>query len=185
MNPALLLAISSFNKKQLYFVLVSLAVIVALPFMAVFALGTSALSLLFASSSSTNVGLYQGPLVAGDYYAWGNCTYWVFYLRKQAKEPIPTTWGNAATWAFYAKLDGYLVDHTPSVGSIMQTAAVDHGLGHVAYVTKVNPISGAWTVSQMNVLGLDIVNLQTYPASAATNFYFIHNKLNINSKVGL
>lgn len=194
MSPLLLLTAFSINKKYLLLVLATLMIIVALPVMSVFALGSNALAFLANSLSgsdstvaisTTTIGLYEGPAVAGDKYAWGNCTYWVYALRLKAGDPIPITWGNAATWAPRALIDGYKVNNIPSVGSIMQTAAVDHGLGHVAYVTVVDPTTGRWTISEMNVEGLDIVNLQTYPASAAANFYFIHNKLNINAKVGL
>ena len=169
-------------KKLIILVLATLLVIVSLPVMAVFALGTDTLSFLSGSSDPTQgngtqtVGLYQGPEVPGDYYAWGNCTYWVFYLRQQAGDPIPTNWGNAATWSVNAILQGYEVDHTPTVGAIMQTPNVDDGLGHVAYVTKVDPATGEWTVSEMNVQGLDVVDTQTYLASAALNFNFIHDK---------
>jgi surface antigen len=184
-SPVLLLTISGATKKQIYFVLVTLAVILALPVMAVFALGQNTLSFLaqsltldaFNSISGTTQGLYQGPLVAADTYAWGNCTYWVFLLRQKVGDPIPTTWGNAATWALNARLGGYSVNQTPSVGAIMQIATVDNGLGHVAYVESVNSATGAWTISEMNVKGLDIVDTQTYPASAALGFSFIHDKV--------
>ena len=185
MTPALLLTfINKGSRKYILIVLVALVIIVSLPFAAVFALGTHTLSFLSSSSASddTNagttqtVGLYQGPLVQGDSYAWGNCTYWVFYLRQQAGDPIPTNWGNAATWAINALIQGYVVDRTPTVGAIMQISDVDGGLGHVAYVTAVDPSTGAWTVSEMNVQGLDIVDLHTYPASAASGFEFIHDK---------
>src|ERR1035437_10239873 len=127
MNPLLILTISSSTKKQVYFVLAVVVIILSLPMMAVFALGSNALAFLSGSSGSSSAvaistqsqGLYEGPPVPGDYYAWGNCTYWAFALRLQANDPIPTSWGNAATWAFYAQLGGYLVDHTPSAGAIM------------------------------------------------------------------
>jgi surface antigen len=179
MNPALLLAVSSLSKKQIYFVLTTLVVIVSLPIMSVFALGSSALSFLSNSSNSAVSNgsyLYQGSLLAKDTYAWGNCTYWVFLLRQQASDPIPNSWGNAADWASNASHDGYLVDDTPAVGAIMQTSLVDNGLGHVAYVEGVDPSTGAWTISEMNVKGLDVVDTQTYQASAATGFNFIHDK---------
>lgn len=186
MNPALLLAISgNVNKKYIGIVVATLAVIVMLPFMAVFALGGSTLSFLVstlagsdstAAISTTTQGLYEGSTIASDTYAWGNCTWWVYALRLQAGDPIPTSWGNAATWAFYAQVDGYSVDHTPTVGSIMQISDVDNGLGHVAYVTNVDPATGDWTISEMNVKGLDIVDLSTYPPSAAAGFSFIHDK---------
>jgi surface antigen len=179
MNPILLLTLSGSIKKQVYFVLAMLVVIVSLPTMAVFALGSSALSFLSLShsSSAASDGLYQGALTAGDDYDWGNCTYWVYKLRQDANDPIPDHWGNASSWAVNAALQGYLVDHTPTVGSIMQISDVDHGLGHVAYVTAVNPNNGVWTVSEMNVIGLDIVDTKTYKAADALGFSFIHDKL--------
>jgi|SRR5665213_710592 len=186
MNPVLLLTITGSTKKQIAFVILVLAIILALPIMSVFALGGKTLSFLSGSSSSgissvavpsQSQGLYQGPLVQGDSYAWGNCTYWVFFLRQQANDPIPTSWGNAATWAFYAHLGGYLVDHTPTAGAIMQISDVDGGLGHVAYVTAVDSSSGAWTISEMNVLGLDVVDTKTLPATDAINYSFIHDKV--------
>jgi surface antigen len=183
MTPVILFFMPGSIKKQVYIVLTILAIIVSLPMMAVFALGTNTLSYLadsvasdFDSLSSQTQGLYQGALVAGDTYAWGNCTYWVYYLRQQAHDPIPTSWGNAATWASRAILDGYTVDHMPSIGSVMQTPDVDNGLGHVAYVQSVNSTTGTWTVSEMNVKGLDIVDTRSYPASAAVEFSFIHDK---------
>ncbi len=185
MNPVLLFAITTLNKKQILLIAAAMLVIVSMPMIAVFSLGQSTLSFLAdtlsgsdstSSISTTTVGLYEGPLVAGDTYAWGNCTYWVYALRLKAGDPIPTTWGNAATWAFYAKLGGYSVNQTPSVGAIMQISTVDNGLGHVAYVTAVDPTTGSWTVSEMNVKGLDIIDVTTYPASAASDFNFIHDK---------
>jgi len=183
MNPVLLFAVTTFNKKQLALVVLTMVIIVSLPIVAVFALGQSALSFLEqavvgsdGSIGTTAEGLYQGPLVAGDTYDWGNCTYWVYLLRQQAGNPIPTSWGNAATWALRARLNGYVVNQTPSVGAIMQISTVDGGLGHVAYVTVVDATTGAWTISEMNVKGLDIVDTKTYPANAAIEFSFIHDK---------
>lgn len=185
MSPVLLLKAFNINKKYLLLILATLAIIVALPVMSVFALGSSTLAFLansFSGSdstvaiSTTTVGLYEGPEVVGDSYAWGNCTYWVYALRLKAGDPIPTSWGNAATWASRAVLDGYEVNDTPSVGSIMQISDVDNNLGHVAYVTAVDPTTGAWTISEMNVEGLDIVDIKTLPAVDALQFSFIHDK---------
>jgi surface antigen len=182
-NPALLFAVSSLNKKQIYFVMATLAVIVSLPVIAVFSLGTAALSFLSGSSSgsdttyaisTTSQGIYEGPEIAGDTYAWGNCTYWAYAQRLAAHDPIPTSWGNANTWDDRARAGGYLVDHDPSVGAVFQT---DNGdLGHVAYVTAVDPITGNWTISEMNAIGLNIVDLKTYPAATELKYNFIHDK---------
>lgn len=182
MNPALAFVLTNFNKKQIGIALVSLAVIVALPFMAVFSLGTGALSFLAGSDSSDTVyaistevqGFYEGPEIEGDTYAWGNCTYWAFALRLKDGNPIPTTWGNANTWDDRARADGYLVDHTPAVGAVYQTDAGD--LGHVAYVSKVDPITGDWTISEMNAQGLNVVSTRTFKAGAALFANFIHDK---------
>ena len=185
MNPVLLLAAFNINKKYLFLILGILTIVLFLPVMSVFALGSSTLAFLEHSLSSsdstavistTTVGLYEGPEVAGDTYAWGNCTYWVYALRLKAGDPIPTTWGNASTWAPRALLQGYSVNSIPTVGSIMQISNVDNGLGHVAYVTAVDPITGAWTISEMNVQGLDIVDIKTLPAVDALQFSFIHDK---------
>ena len=175
MNPVLLLTVSSFSKKQVYFVLATLVVIVSLPVMAVFALGQSTLSILsFGFGSSESDGLYQGAVSTTDLYEYGNCTYWAALLRQQVGKPIPNTWGNANTWALNALLGGYQIDHTPTPTAIMQTTAGK--LGHVAYVESVDPITGAWTISEMNVKGFDIVDTQTLSASDAKNFSFIHDK---------
>lgn len=160
--------------------------IVAMPIVAVFSLGSNTLEYLAntlsvsdttSSISTTTVGLYEGPVIPGDTYAWGNCTYWAFALRLEAGDPIPTTWGNAATWTPRAVADEYVVDHTPSVGAIMQTADSAGGLGHVAYVTNVDSTSGEWTISEMNVKGLDVVDIRIMPASDDASYNFIHDKV--------
>jgi surface antigen len=185
MNPALFVSVASSNKKLVAIIGATMVFILAMPMIAVFSLGQNTLKFLadsldssdsISAISTTTVGLYEGPAVPGDTYAWGNCTYWVYALRLQAGDPIPTTWGNAATWAPRALLDGYVVNDTPSPGAIMQTANSAGGLGHVAYVTAVDPTTGAWTISEMNVKGLDVVDTTTYPAAAAANYSFIHDK---------
>lgn len=108
-----------------------------------------------------------------DLYAWGNCTWWVSIRRAQVNDPIPNYWGNAADWAYNAERDGYTVNHTPSPGAIMQISDVDYGLGHVAFVESVDP-DGTWNISEMNVLGLDVVDHKSEPASAAAYYNFIH-----------
>jgi len=185
-NPALILTVAGFNKKTIALVLVTLTIIVALPFMAFFSLGASALSFLMGSDESDTVyaistdvqGLYEGPKVEGDTYEWGNCTYWAYAVRLKYGHPIPTTWGDANTWDDRAEADGYLVDHTPAVGAVYQT---DTGaLGHVAYVSAVDPITGDWAISEMNVRGLDVVDTRTFKAGSAIFYNFIHDKESSN-----
>lgn len=108
-----------------------------------------------------------------DLYAWGNCTWWVAKRRAQVNEPIPNSWGNADTWAERASAQGYLIDHNPSPGAIMQIPWSDGGLGHVAFVENVNP-DGSWRISEMNVIGLGRVDYRVEPAAVASQYNFIH-----------
>ncbi len=121
--------------------------------------------------ASPGVSLYTGPVSTTDTYAFGNCTYWVALRREQTGHPIPNTWGNANTWAIRAQADGYTVDHTPSMGAIMQTTAGQ--FGHVAFVESVGA-DGSWTISEMNYDGWDEVDSRTLTAVAASQFSFIH-----------
>jgi surface antigen len=125
---------------------------------------------------SGNGIFYTGDSPEENTYAWGNCTYWVFIKRKEAGNPIPNTWHNAADWELNALLQGYKIDKTPAVGAIMQTANSAGGLGHVAYVTKVDSITGSWTVSEMNVKGLNVVSERTFTALDAHRYNFIHDR---------
>ncbi len=122
-----------------------------------------------------NIYLYTGPMLQSDKYDFGNCTYWVSLLRSRINEPIPNTWGNAISWAINAQKDGYLVDHSPSVGSIMQDPNALGGLGHVAFV--INVTNSSWTISEMNRVGYDEVDTRTINISQVDRYNFIHTKL--------
>jgi surface antigen len=166
MNFLFLIKLGKTLKAEIYIIAFVLLFLLTLPLMGVFAL-------THTKTIAQSEAVYNASSYPNDYYAWGNCTWWVSIRRSQTSEPIPNSWGNAATWAYYAAHDGYLVDHTPTYGSIMQTSAVDHGLGHVAFVESVEP-NGTWTISEMNVLGLDVVDYKSMPAAAASGFNFIH-----------
>lgn len=134
---------------------------------------------IFAFASLTNlpaiaegiVQLYTGPHPPGNLYEYGYCTFWSAKLRAEMGRPIPNTWGHANTWDDGALRDGYLVDHTPTVGAIFQSDA--GALGHVAFVERVDP-DGSWTISEMNAKGWNTTSKRTFSASAAQNFNFIH-----------
>jgi surface antigen len=164
-------------KRYIAIALATLTLIVALPIMAVFAMGRDAAAFLIDSPSAESAqvqGFYMGGAVPGDTYAWGNCTYWVFAMRLWAHREITPLWGNANTWDEYAIRDGYEVNHTPRSGAIMQS---DEGeWGHVAYVTLVDAVTGVWTISEMNAPHLNVVSLRTFSPSAATSYDFIHDK---------
>jgi surface antigen len=174
MKPLLLMRVASSARSEVKIAVGTVVIILMMPIITVLVILHSGLSFL---SLGTADALYQGPVSTTNTYAWGNCTYWAALQRELAHDPIPNTWGNANTWAFRAQLDGYLVDHTPTAGAVMQTSGGD--LGHVAYVTDVDPNTGTWTISEMNVKGLDIVDVQTYPASRAQSYNFIHDKTSV------
>ena len=179
MNQAVMIfGLSGFSpKKFLILLLATAVVVVSLPFIVIVSMGADVVGFLSGTpdaKAAETQGFYMGGEVAGDTYAWGNCTYWAFAMRLWANDPIPTTWGNANTWDDRAAADGYIVDHAPSVNAVFQT---DGGsLGHVAYVTKVDDKTGDWTISEMNAPHLNVVDTRTFPASAAQYYNFIHDK---------
>ena len=126
-----------------------------------------------------NIYLYTGPLLSNDRYAFGNCTYWVYLLRYKLKDPIPSNWGNAIDWNINALKDGYLVDHNPSPGSIMQDPNAPGGLGHVALVIKVT--SNSFTISEMNRVGFDEVDTRAINIDQVNKYNFIHDKTILNN----
>lgn len=153
-------------------------VVMSLPVMAVFSLGTPTLSWLANApdaEAAETMGFYMGPPMPDNTYAWGNCTWWSYAMRKWAGSPIPTTWGNANTWDDYAKRDGYVVNNTPAVGAIFQTDAGEYG--HVAYVIGVNDTNGEWKISEMNAPTINVVSTRTFSKEAAESYNFIHSKI--------
>lgn len=180
MNAALL-ALNVFTggniKKQAVIVFATMTIMVTLPFAAVFSMGSNVLDFLSGVPSleaAETLGFYTGGPVEGNTYAWGNCTYWSYAMRLWAGYPIPTSWGNANTWDDRAEADGYVVNRTPAVGAVFQT---DEGFyGHVAYVIAVDSVTGTWTISEMNTVGLNIVSKRTFSKESAGLYKFIHNK---------
>lgn len=104
--------------------------------------------------------------LGGPYYTPGQCTQWAWYKRQD----LPLL-GNANAWARNAAAAGYLVNNTPSAGSVIQTTAGWYG--HVGYVEAVNP-DGSIVVTEMNYGVPYRVIRSTIPASAVGNFNYIH-----------
>jgi surface antigen len=178
MNPVITLGLIGTDiKKYLITTFAIVLLVITMPVIAVISLGDEVLSFLGGSPSAQAAeeqGFYMGGPIPGNTYIWGNCTYWAFAMRYWADKPISTTWGNANTWDENAIYDGYLVDHTPIVGAVMQS---DEGLwGHVAYVVDVNIETGQWKISEMNAPNLNVVSTRTFNNSAAQYYDFIHDK---------
>jgi surface antigen len=168
MKSLLLMKSTSSIKKEVGLAIAVVFLLLSMPMIAV-------MTLTHADSLSAAEAVNGVTSYPGDLYDWGNCTWWVSMRRSQIGESIPNSWGNAATWASRAQADGYLVDHNPAYGSIMQIPNVDNGLGHVAFVESVGA-DGTWTISEMNVKGLDVVDSKTLSLANAANYNFIHTK---------
>lgn len=153
-------------KREIGVVLFVLAAIIMLPIISIVSVtDVSALA-------DPAVTLFVGPVSTTDTYDFGYCTYWAALRRLQTGHAIPNHWGNANTWGVNAQAMGFVVDHSPSVGTVMQTTAGP--LGHVAYVESVDTVGKTWTISEMNFKGWDEVDNRTLPARAALDYYFIH-----------
>ena len=110
---------------------------------------------------------------AGNRYAYGNCTWYVYERRLQLGNPVGGLWGNANSWAYYARAAGYRVDQSPEVGSIMQNGGGYYG--HVAIVEAVNP-GVSVTISEMNAYrfggGFNRIGRGDIPWSDAVSGYY-------------
>ena len=106
---------------------------------------------------------------AGNAYAWGNCTWYVYNRRSD----IGSFWGNASSWAISARAAGYRVDSTPTVGAIAQWnsgAAGSSYWGHVGIVESING-DGTITITDMNHNGgLGKITTRTIPISNPSNY---------------
>ncbi len=173
-----IIAIGFKVKRLLALIVVTLFIVLTLPVVAVFSLGIPTVNWLAntpSAEAAETMGFYMGPPMPDNTYAWGNCTWWSYAMRKWAGSPIPTTWGNANTWDDYAKRDGYVVNNTPAVGAIFQTDAGEYG--HVAYVIGVNDTNGEWKISEMNAPTINVVSTRTFSKEAAESYNFIHSKI--------
>ena len=180
MSPAILfLSIPRCSIKKLMALLaILLFALLLMPIAVMLSIGTPTLDWLAkkpdAKTAETH-GFYSGPIMPDNTYAWGNCTWWAYAMRKWAGSPIPNNWGNANTWDDNSRRQGYIVNHTPAIGAIYQADAGDYG--HVAYVIAVNNLTGEWTISEMNAPTLNVVSQRTFSKAAAKSYTFIHNKI--------
>lgn len=111
---------------------------------------------------------------AGNRYAWGNCTWYAFERRLQMGQPVGSYWGNAKTWAYYARMDGYLVNRSPSPGAVF--VDMNGYYGHVGVVEEVRA-NGDVVISEMNNYaygGFGVVNRRTMTAGQAALYQYIH-----------
>lgn len=101
-------------------------------------------------------------LLGGNDYTPGNCTSWV-----AQNIPVIAGLGNANTWDDRAAALGVPIGSAPKVGAVAQR---DGGLGHVAFVVAID--GELVLISEMNSLGLYVVDQQWVPASTYRYIYF-------------
>lgn len=113
----------------------------------------------------------------GNKNAWGNCTWYAWERRLQigGSYVLPSqAIGNAEAWAYSLGNMGYRVNRTPAPGAIMQNGG---GYGHVAVVESVAE-NGDVIITEMNFGGwYNGVSRRIVPASSASNYNYIHEKM--------
>ena len=99
----------------------------------------------------------------GNNYTPGNCTWWA-----AENAPVIIDLGNANTWDDRATAVGVPISDNPTVGAVAQT---DRGaLGHVAVVKAID--GDMVLISEMNSIGLGIVDEKWVPADSYKYLYF-------------
>lgn len=111
---------------------------------------------------------------SNSFYAYGNCTAYAYNRRVQLGLYVGNHWGNASSWDENAASEGLLVDHTPSVGAIIQN---NGGLGHVGIVEELLP-NGDVSISEMNAGvsggGWNIVSGRIILSGNVSQYNYIH-----------
>ncbi len=126
--------------------------------------GRSAAGGGFAFGSSATYG--------GNGYDYGWCTWHAANRRIQNGHPLPTNLGNAISWLSVAKSAGLQTGGQPQGGAVAYHKNIG-GLGHVAYVEKVNE-DGSALISDMNYPTWGKVTYRTVPPSEFGNYAFIY-----------
>ncbi|WP_461213773.1 SH3 domain-containing protein [Lacticaseibacillus sp. GG6-2] len=128
------------------------------------------------TTTATSNGSKTSSDAAGNAYAWGQCTWYV----KSVAPWAGNHWGNGGQWGSSAAAEGFTVNRTPSVGSIVVVAGGQNfggwtaapGYGHVAYVVGVS--GNTITVQQGGTGFSNPGGPNTQTVSGASNFTYIH-----------
>ena len=124
------------------------------------------------SASGGGFSFGNGATYGGNGYDYGWCTWHAANRRIQNGKPLPTNLGNAISWLPLAKRAGLATGGTPQAGAVVYHKNLG-GLGHVAYVEKVNPDGSAF-VSDMNYPTWGKVTYRTVHPSEFGNYAFIY-----------
>ena len=123
-----------------------------------------------SGGSSYSFGLT--PIYRANAYDYGWCTWHAANRRYEIGRPIPSNLGNAVSWLSAARAAGLPTGTEPRDGAVLSQLNIG-GLGHVAFVEKVNS-DGSFLVSDMNYPIWGKVTYRTVPASDKGNYRFIY-----------
>lgn len=131
------------------------------------------------SNSSAAFGGYgsgfafgSAPIYNSNGYDYGWCTWHAANRRKETGRPIPSNLGNAISWLSVARRAGLPTGSEPQAGAVVYHKNIG-GLGHVAFVEKINP-DGSALFSDMNYPTWGKVTYRTIPPSEFGNYAFIY-----------
>jgi surface antigen len=101
-------------------------------------------------------------------YEVGFAHWHAFNRRTAVGKPVGTNWMNGAQWVYYAKNDGYKVDSSPEIYSMVTK---NNLLGFVEGINS----DGSVIFSAMNYKsGWSRIDTETIPSSEVANYTFIH-----------
>jgi surface antigen len=105
------------------------------------------------SYGSSGFSFGNSPVYSANGYGYdyGWCTWHAAKRRAEIGRPVPTNLGNAITWLRAARLAGLPTGSEPRQGAVVYHTDIG-GLGHVAFVEKVNSNGSVW-ISDMNYRG--------------------------------
>lgn len=110
-------------------------------------------------------GQYLKSAFPGNGYVPGQCTWYVYNRRYQLHRRIGAFWGNGGMWHYSAARAGWIVNHSPEVGAVIDLP------GHVALVEEIGTDNSVH-ISEMNYIGPYIYNERWI--RNADSYWFIH-----------
>lgn len=105
----------------------------------------------------------------------GQCTWYVYYMRKQIGKPLPaySALGNARDWWYASWSNRFSKGHLPRYGAVIVWTNMSW-YGHVAIVMRVNS-DGSIVIRDMNYGGVPYrVTEATIPANVAKTLNYIY-----------
>lgn len=125
-----------------------------------------------SSAYSSNFAYGTSAVYSANGYDFGWCTWHAANRRREIGRPIPSNLGNAITWLPMARAMGLPTGTVPQAGAVVYQKNIG-GLGHVAFVEKVND-DGSALFSDMNYPIWGKVTYRTIPVSQMGNYAFIY-----------